>query len=166
MIFGISGGDDGARTRDLCRDSTEAGSNLLKLRVTDGFFWRSDVDGVNPRESVDGKTIYFASRSEKSTLKQLPVGSQPGTELVVKGLPSLNNATLWALAPGGIYFVSAEQPTRSVLYFDFASKQIRTVFESDHDFGTSLSVSPDGRWLICAQSGDVSSDIMLVDHFQ
>jgi len=43
MIFGISGGDDGARTRDLCRDSTEAGSNLLKLRVTDGFFWRSEV---------------------------------------------------------------------------------------------------------------------------
>ncbi len=37
------GGDDGARTRDLCRDSTEAGSNLLKLRVTDGFFWRSEV---------------------------------------------------------------------------------------------------------------------------
>jgi hypothetical protein len=31
-------GDDGARTRDLCRDSTEAGSNLLKLRVTDGIF--------------------------------------------------------------------------------------------------------------------------------
>jgi len=27
----------------LCRDSTEAGSNLLKLRVTDGFFWRSEV---------------------------------------------------------------------------------------------------------------------------
>ena len=25
------------------RDSTEAGSNLLKLRVTDGFFWRSEV---------------------------------------------------------------------------------------------------------------------------
>ena len=41
--FGINGGDDGARTRDLCRDSTEARSNLLKLRVTDGFFWRSEV---------------------------------------------------------------------------------------------------------------------------
>ena len=37
------GGDDGARTRDLCRDSTEASSNLLKLSVTDGFFWRSEV---------------------------------------------------------------------------------------------------------------------------
>src|ERR1700761_2623748 len=31
------------RTRDLCCDSTEAGSNLLKLRVTDGFFWRSEI---------------------------------------------------------------------------------------------------------------------------
>src|SRR5258705_13962143 len=28
---------------DLCRDSTEAGSNLLKLRVTDGFFWRYEI---------------------------------------------------------------------------------------------------------------------------
>jgi len=28
---------------DLCRDSTEAGSNLLKLSVTDGFFWRFEV---------------------------------------------------------------------------------------------------------------------------
>ena len=30
----------------LCRDSTEAGSNLLKLRVTDGFFWRSEIPSV------------------------------------------------------------------------------------------------------------------------
>ena len=42
----MNGGDDGARTRDLCRDSTEAGSNLLKLRVTDGFFWRSEIPVV------------------------------------------------------------------------------------------------------------------------
>ena len=41
--FGMYGGDDGARTRDLCRDSTEASSNLLKLSVTDGFFWRFEV---------------------------------------------------------------------------------------------------------------------------
>jgi len=30
-------------TRDLYSDSTEASRNLLKLRVTDGFFWRSKV---------------------------------------------------------------------------------------------------------------------------
>jgi len=30
-------------SRDPCRDSTEAGSNLLILSVTDGFFWRSEI---------------------------------------------------------------------------------------------------------------------------
>jgi hypothetical protein len=35
--------DSGYYNRDLCRDSTEAGSNLLKLSVTDGFFWRSEI---------------------------------------------------------------------------------------------------------------------------
>jgi hypothetical protein len=84
----------------------------------------------------------------------------------VDGLPRLNNATLWALSPGGIYFVSAEQPTRSVRYFEFASKQIRSIFKVDHDFGTGLSLSPDGRWMIYSQVDDVGSDIMLVDHFR
>jgi len=34
------GGDDGARTRDLCRDSEKEGRNLQKTSVTDGFFGR------------------------------------------------------------------------------------------------------------------------------
>jgi hypothetical protein len=35
------GGDDGARTRDLSRDSEKEARNLQKTSVTDGFFWRS-----------------------------------------------------------------------------------------------------------------------------
>jgi Tol biopolymer transport system component/DNA-binding winged helix-turn-helix (wHTH) protein len=124
-----------------------------------------DSDGINPRESSDGKTVYFASRSEKSTLMQKGVAAAPGTESEVLGLPRLNNASLWTLSPGGIYFVSTEQPARSVRYFDFASRQIRQVFKIDRDFGTGLSVSPDGRWMIYSQVDDVGSDIMLVDHF-
>ena len=37
----LMAGDDGARTRDLCRDSEKEGRNLQKTSVTDGFFWRS-----------------------------------------------------------------------------------------------------------------------------
>jgi hypothetical protein len=36
--FGFSGGDDGARTRDLCRDSEPENWNLLKQYVADGPF--------------------------------------------------------------------------------------------------------------------------------
>jgi hypothetical protein len=33
----VYGGDDGARTRDLCRDRTDGSGNLLKLRGTNGY---------------------------------------------------------------------------------------------------------------------------------
>jgi len=34
----VYGGDDGARTRDLCRDSKEVWRNTLKSGATDGTF--------------------------------------------------------------------------------------------------------------------------------
>ena len=76
----------------------------------------------------------------------------------------MRDPALWALSPGGIYFVPAEAP-RSLRYFDFATRQIRPIFEVDKDFGSGLSVSPDGRWITLFTSCDVNSDIMLVDHF-
>jgi Tol biopolymer transport system component len=60
--------------------------------------------------------------------------------------------------------VPADAP-RSLRYFNFASKQVRRVFEVDKDFAGGMSVSPDGRWIIYSQVGDVNRDIMLVDHF-
>ena len=123
-----------------------------------------DVDGFSPQESFDGKTVYFASHEEKSTLKKVALPGQPGTESEVDGLPRLNDAGVWTLSPGGIYFVPADAP-RSLRYFDFASKQIRPIFEADKDFGSGLSVSPDGRWIMYSLVGDETSDIMIVDHF-
>jgi hypothetical protein len=97
-------------------------------------------------------------------LKKLTLPPQPGTESQVDGLPRLRSSDLWAVSAGGIYFVPIEAP-KSVRYFDFASKQVRPVFGVDKDFGSGLSVSPDGRWIIYSQAGDVNSDIMIVDHF-
>ena len=131
----------------------------------DAVLLSKDIDGYNPQESFDGKTVYFASRQDKSILKRAPLPGQPGAESEVVGLPRLNNCGLWGLSPGGVYFVPAEAP-RSLRYFDFATKQIRTIFEVDTDFGTGLSVSPDGRWILYSQAGDATGDIMLVDQFQ
>jgi Tol biopolymer transport system component/DNA-binding winged helix-turn-helix (wHTH) protein len=130
----------------------------------DAIALSQDIDGVRPQESFDGKTVYFASHGEKSTLKKVALPPPPGTESEVDGLPRLSNSFLWTLSPGGIYFVPAEAP-RSVRYFDFASKQIRPIFDVDKNLGIGLSVSPDGRWILYSQEGDVNSDIMLVDHF-
>ena len=123
-----------------------------------------DVDGVSPQESFDGKTVYFASHEDNSTLKKTVLSGQPGTESEVDGLPRLRASSLWTLSPGGIYFVPAEAP-RSVRYFDLASKQTRQIFEADKNLDFGLSVSPDGRWILYSLVGDANGDIMLVDHF-
>ena len=130
----------------------------------DAVLLSKDVDGVRPQEAFDGKTVYFASHEYNSTLKKTALSGQPGTESEVDGLPRVKNSTVWALSPDGIYFVPAEAP-RSVRYYDFTSKQIRPIFETDKDFYSGLSVSSDGRWILYSLENDVDSDIMLVDHF-
>jgi Tol biopolymer transport system component/DNA-binding winged helix-turn-helix (wHTH) protein len=125
----------------------------------------NDTDGDRPQESFDGKTVYFASHEDNSTLKKTALSGQPGPESEADGLPRLRDSSLWALSPDGIYFVPAEAP-RSLRYYDFASKQIRPIFELDNDFYSGLSVSHDGRWILYSQESDVNSDIMLVEHFR
>ena len=130
----------------------------------DAMLLSKDVNGNSPRESFEGKTVYFASHVEKSILKKVALPGQPGTESEVEGLPRLSSPGLWTLSPGGIYFVPADAP-RSLRYFDFASKQIRAIFEVDKDFASGPSVSPDGRWILYSLVGDTSGDIMLIEHF-
>jgi Tol biopolymer transport system component len=124
----------------------------------------SQDTGISPQESFDGKTVYFATTYSKPVLRKVSLLALPGTSSEVDGLPRVSHAGLWTLSPGGIYFVSDETP-RSLRYFDFASKQLRTIFDLDKYFGSGLSVSPDGRWVIYSQISDINSDIMLVDHF-
>jgi Tol biopolymer transport system component/DNA-binding winged helix-turn-helix (wHTH) protein len=126
-----------------------------------------DISGFSPQESFDGRSIYFAdvfSHQHTAVLKSIALPPEPDKESIVDGLPRLRSSELWTLVPGGIYFVPADAP-RSLRYFDFASNQTRQIFEVDRNFGSGLSVSPDGRWILYSQIGDINKDIMLVDHF-
>ena len=123
-----------------------------------------DTVGVEPQESFDGGMVYFASGFRKPVLKEVAQRTLPGPASEVDGLPRLLSETNWTPTAAGIYFVPADSP-RSLRYFDFATKRIRSIFEVDKDFASGLSVSPDGRSILYSQDGDLNSDIMLVDHF-
>ena len=131
----------------------------------DAVLLSKGTGGINPRESFDGKTVYFASNHDKSTLKQVALPAQPDTESKVEGMPRIRAAELWTLSQAGIYFVPDDAP-RSLRYFDFATRQIRPIFEVDKDFDSGLSISADGRWILYSQVNDVNGDIMLVDYFR
>jgi hypothetical protein len=65
----------------------------------------------------------------------------------------------------GYLFRSRGLAQISPVFFDFATRQVRPLFEVDEDFCDGPSISPDGRWIMYSLFGDVSSDIMVVDHF-
>ena len=83
---------------------------------------------------------------------------------MLAGMPAVLDASQWTVAPQGIYFVPADRP-RSVRYFDFTTRQVRPVFEVGKLFDDSLSVSPDGRWMLYTQIDEDKADIMLVENF-
>jgi Tol biopolymer transport system component len=143
-------------------------TGAYRCRATggDAIALAKDIDGLDAQESFDGLKVYFVNRDQpRATLKKLARLASPGTESEVDGLPSLNGSELWTLLPGGIYFVPGDSP-RSLRYFNFATKQIRSIFELNMDFGPGLSVSPDGRWILYSQAGDLNRDVMLVDNFR
>ena len=120
--------------------------------------------GYSPWESYDGKTLYFADPAEKNaSIHMVPV-QRAGTDSVLPGMPAVIDASEWTVVPRGIYFVPADAP-RSVRYFDFATNQVVRVFEVDKPFQDSLSVSPDGRWILYTQAEPDTADIMLVENF-
>ena len=88
---------------------------------------------------------------------------KPGTESVLRRMPEVLDPSESTVVPRGIYFVPADAP-KSVRFFDFATKQVRQIFQVDRDFEDSLSVSPDGHWILYTQTEEFNTDIMLVEN--
>jgi Tol biopolymer transport system component len=120
--------------------------------------------GFSAFESADGKVVYYSKGPSVAGIFKLP-----GEDLV---LPSASAPMWgWILGRTGIYYVdlAREDVPADLRYFDFATRSDRLIGRTSAKpavGGTSLTVSPDERWIGYAQVDRAGSDIILVEGFR
>lgn len=136
-----------------------AGGQAVQLTRQGGF------EGF---ESPDGKYFYYAKGRDVPGIWRIPV--EGGVETPVVDHHGAGFWRSWAVTKEGIYFVTAEMPTRPIIeFFSFAAGDVRQVATIDrpvHPRVWGFSVSLDRRWILYTQTDDSSSDIMRMEKFR
>ena len=91
-----------------------------------------------------------------------------GLEAALPGMPLLDYADAWAVAPGGVYYTMQVEEAAELDFYDFAKRTTRRIASLPRTpmpgGGLGLAVSRDGRWLLYTQANDAQSDIMVMDN--
>jgi Tol biopolymer transport system component len=117
-------------------------------------------------ESLDGKFIYYAKWDAPGIWK-VPVDGGEETRVLDRG-----GQSVWALTGQGICFFDFSGSTGPALkFYNFATGKVMLLREFSKDTllvtgATTLSVSPDGRWILYTQSDQSSCNLMLVENFR
>jgi Tol biopolymer transport system component len=110
------------------------------------------------------RLIFGAMDSTGVVLWSKPVGG--GQQAPLEGLPRVRYDDSWTASSTGIYFTDSTSKPVNVNFYDLASRSIRKLMTLKQTpipgGGLGISISPDERWLLYGQSGDESSEIMLV----
>ena len=127
--------------------------------------------GFASSESPDGKTLYYSKgRDETTTLWKTSVEAAEDLPVIEQKIKQS-----WAVSQRGIYFVTLEggsgvQYQYVFQFYDFATRQMTRLATLDREnpalLVSSLTVSPDERWLVYGQRDHLDYDLMLVENFR
>jgi Tol biopolymer transport system component len=123
---------------------------------------------LRPEESADRKLLFYSKR-DTNGIWSVPISG--GEERrVVESIGGLNFN--WTVTSEGIYYlVTATGSGARTLVRFYSFKTGKTNEAGTVEGAVSLdfsgiSVSPDGRWLLYSHIAEISSDLMMVDHFR
>jgi len=123
------------------------------------------AEGIVSDESPDEKWLYSSTLNLAGTpLRRVPVSGGRST-VVIPDVAGRN----WVVVKNGIWYLArAELGTAFLRFYDFATQSSRDLFRTSLPVFEGLSVSPDQRRVLFAQSTTymIGSDIMLVENFR
>jgi Tol biopolymer transport system component len=121
--------------------------------------------GRESYESPDGKEIYYTKGDGITGIWRVP--SNGGEEQSVPELSEAGYWRSWTLTRDGIYFVAhALNPPYQLKFYDFKTRRLKEIATTEKApiwVYPGLSVSPDGKTILFAQSDQSASSIMLAE---
>ena len=126
--------------------------------------------GHNPRESADGEFVYYddGDRPPSGTACTIWRVHVTGGEEVAVTEDQEIPCQSWALWGNSLVYGILDGSTAHLHRLDLETRQV-TRFSSFElpggDYSTSLTVSPDGSWVVVSLKPPASSDLMLVEDF-
>ncbi len=141
-----------------------------------GQIWKVAANGANPEplvmrpgagtpvESPDGKFVYFRFRR---SIWRVPAGGGEPEEAIIP-----EHDVFWGVpvvTRKGVYYPEWERSSRSsvVSFYDFATKKSSVAFRmKGENFGESLSISPDGKYVLFPKVDQSETNLMLVENFK
>jgi Tol biopolymer transport system component len=122
-----------------------------------------------PIESPDGQHVYFV-RFTEGKFRLWRMRPDGGGESMVDAMPALrSDGYEWWPSESGIYFYLDTGIETELDFLDLRTSDIRRIYTFDKPpdaWGSGLSVSPDGKWLLYSQVDEVARDLMLVENFR
>jgi WD40 repeat protein len=135
-------------------------------------------------ESEDGKDLYYV-KDDPSPLFFVPVTGGPERQVPIsvenrgfvarkEGIYYLSRSTNDALpvgprgqrGDGNFYRSQTRDSGCSLSFYDFATRQSRTITHIDGPMYLGLTVSPDGKSFLFSKSVVAGSDLMLIENFR
>jgi Tol biopolymer transport system component len=141
-------------------------SQIWKMPVAGGEAIQITRDGgENPRESVDGRFLFYTDRHWNSTIRRVPVNG--GEEVPITAGREISGLS-WTLWGNRIVYVTEAPQDRvgHVESLDLDTGIVERLFSSEAGLGAGLTVSTDGRWILLSMGEPETGDIMLVEGFR
>jgi Tol biopolymer transport system component len=119
-----------------------------------------------PEVSADGKLLFYGKHGTHGLWSWPIEGGQE--RQVLDSITEMN----WTVVPQGIYYIDfgiEPNAPKSLMFWSSRTGKANRVglveptVSGDY---SGMSVSPDGRWLLYSYIADLSSDLMMVEHFR